>query len=119
MGGILISSLLYSYHLFQVVYNSDLEIILGSFTQNFHRLGTMIIFMILIMLLFAISAYLVFENKGMDGIGNTHGECDTLLQCFVSYSYRGLSMSTLDRYLPEPRFPKELGDVPNMYSARL
>eukprot|EP01052_Picozoa_sp_SAG31_P011824 SAG31_NODE_679_length_12887_cov_3.259540_7_plen_105_part_00 len=104
--------------MFKIVYNSDLEIILGSFTQNFSRLTTMIAFMVLAMLLFAISAFLEFENKD-SGIGSVNGECDTLLQCFISYIYRGLSMSTLDSYLPKPQFPKRLDQMLKMESVRL
>ena len=40
-----------------------------------------------------------------------NGQCATLLQCFISYSYRGINMQGLSDYLDEPVFAKELDDL--------
>ena len=112
-AGLFVSPLFFSVHMFFVVYNSDLEIVLGSFTSNWKRLGTVGAFMVLVMLVYATMAFLVFENSETEiGIGDEEGRCTTLLQCFISYSYRGIGMTDggLAEYLPEPQFATSLRD---------
>lgn len=117
IAGVTYTPFLYSFHMFTVVYNSDLEIVLSSFTGNWRRLSTVFMFMVLVMLLFAISAFMIFENA--DDMGDESGRCTTLLQCFTSYTYRGLTMSSLGNYLPEARFPTNYTEVLTKESARL
>lgn len=50
-------------------------------------------------------------------MGDETGRCATLLQCFVSYTYRGLASSTLDNYLPEAEMA--MGGVVNNYCWHL
>eukprot|EP01052_Picozoa_sp_SAG31_P019508 SAG31_NODE_1425_length_8386_cov_6.678201_1_plen_170_part_10 len=42
---------------------------------------------------------------------NPAGRCRTLLECFVSYSYRGLSGISLTNYVPEQQYPQQFGDL--------
>ena len=69
--------------------------------------------MVLVMLLFSITAFLKFEKD------DVRGQCTTLLQCFVSYVYRGLSASSLAEYLPDPEFPQTYPDMATKETARL
>ena len=117
-AGLFVSPLFFSFHMFFVVYNSDLEIVLGSFTTNWKRLGTVGAFMVLIMLVYATTAYLVFENE-VDGIGDQQGRCTTLLQCFISYSYRGIGMNAVADYLPDPQFPTTWSSVSHGHAGVL
>ena len=74
--------------------------------------------MVLVMLLFSITAFLKFEKDDAHN-DNARGQCTTLLQCFVSYVYRGLSASSLAEYLPDPEFPQTYPDMATKETARL
>ena len=54
------------------------------------------------------------QSRDPDG-----NECGSLMQCFISYSYRGFIMSSLDNYLPEPRIAKDWDELYLHEGARL
>ena len=70
-----------------------------SFVQNYRRLATVGAFIVLIMLLYSMSAFMLFESYGdlavPGGMGDENGQCKTLFQCFISYSYRCRPFPTL------------------------
>jgi hypothetical protein len=128
--GLFYSPLFFSFHLFGVIHNPDLAIVLSSVLMNVRRLTTVFMFTIMVMYFFAISGLLIFETnnaaavgsgaakkkKGASGteVGGTatdaldsrlesleplvpppppgKGQCATLMQCFISYTYRGINM---------------------------
>lgn len=97
----------HSFHLGSVVYNSDLEIVVTSIVGNWKRLGSVALFLIMIMFWYGMSGLLYFENIE----GNTNSRCRTLLECFVSYSFRGLSGDSLSSYIPAHEFPQQFDDI--------
>jgi hypothetical protein len=111
--GLLVSPLFYAFHLFPTVYNKDLELVLSSISFNTRRLTSVAVFLAMTMFLYAMAGLLFFENvevceqpAGSDGTevcsANAAGRCNSLMQCFISYTYRGFMMSPLESYLPEP-----------------
>ena len=104
-----------------MIHNPDLEIVLSSVLMNIRRLTTVFMFTIMVMYFFAISGLLIFETNNAAVVGsgaakknNTatdaldsgleileplvpppppgNGQCATLMQCFISYTYRGINM---------------------------
>jgi hypothetical protein len=114
LGGT-VHPLIYTYHLVDVVYTEDLEIVVVSVISNLKRLGGLALFTCTIMLWYALSAFLIFENTDM----NANSQCKTLLQCFVAYSLRGLGGQSLDGYLPDPNIPLQYEELMELNMARL
>ena len=97
-----------------MIHNPDLAIVLSSVLMNIRRLTTVFMFTIMVMYFFAISGLLIFETNnadiGLEILGLDldsgleileplvpppppgKGQCATLMQCFISYTYRGINM---------------------------
>ena len=97
-----------------MIHNPDLAIVLSSVLMNIRRLTTVFMFTIMVMYFFAISGLLIFETNnadiGLEILGLDldsgleilkslvpppkpgNGQCATLMQCFISYTYRGINM---------------------------
>jgi hypothetical protein len=51
------------------------------------------------------------ETCFLQARSNDGNNCGSLMQCFISYSYRGFIMSSLDNYLPEPTIAENWGEL--------
>ena len=51
------------------------------------------------------------ETCFLQARSNDGNDCGSLMQCFISYSYRGFKMSSLDNYLPEPTIAGNWGEL--------
>ena len=83
------------------------EIVIVSIVGNWRRLGSVGMFLIMMMFWYGMSGFLFFENLP-DNDGNS---CRTLLECFVSYSFRGLSGEPLSEFLPEIIPPQTFWEI--------
>lgn len=72
--GLFYSPLFFSFHLFGVIHNSDLAIVLSSVILNIRRLTTVLTFTLLVMYFFSITGLLIFEqNNAADGAAASSG----------------------------------------------